>query len=192
MSIPAKRFIRSLLLRLFPKASEPMLVLLLVRAGNPNRGPGYRASLRTPDEGAHLVTRGIILNPRYGDPPPELSISLATFSPCTSHNPSINSKIAMRASIWVLKRRRSSSSHSRVAKKLSHMALSKQSPPCPSTAAPRPRHSVCRRRTRCTGCHGRSDESPPPAGVVRAPCQALPVPVPCADEFPSPRPQSCG
>src|ERR1700737_2886775 len=85
MSIPAKRFIRSLLLRLFPKASEPMLVLLLVRAGNPNRGPGYRASLRTPDEGAHLVTRGIILNPRYGDPPPELSISLATFSPCTSH-----------------------------------------------------------------------------------------------------------
>src|ERR1700737_994880 len=88
MSIPAKRFIRSLLLRLFPKASEPMLVLLLVRAGNPNRGPGYRASLRTPDEGAHLVTRGIILNPRYGDPPPELSISLATFSPCTSHKPS--------------------------------------------------------------------------------------------------------
>src|SRR5260370_16076643 len=34
----------------------------------------------------------------------------------------------MRASSWVLKRRRSSSSHSRVAKKLSHMALSKQSP----------------------------------------------------------------
>src|ERR1700730_586311 len=87
MSIAAKRFIRSLLLRLFPKASEPMLVLLLVRAGNPNRGPGYRASLRTPDEGAHLVTRIIILNPRYCDPPPELSISLATFSPCTSHKP---------------------------------------------------------------------------------------------------------
>src|ERR1700730_7170479 len=128
MSIPAKRFIRSLLLRLFPKASEPMLVLLLVRAGNPNRGPGYRASPRTPDEGAHLVTRGIILNPRYGDPPPELSISLATFSPCTSHKPSMNSKTAMRASVWVLKRRRSSSSHSSVAKKLSHIALSKQSP----------------------------------------------------------------
>src|SRR6266404_7928983 len=40
----------------------------------------------------------------------------------------MNSKIAMRASIWVLKRRRSSSSHSSVAKKLSHIALSKQSP----------------------------------------------------------------
>src|ERR1700761_170842 len=38
----------------------------------PIPGPGYRASLRTPDEGAHLVSRGIILNPRYGDPPPEL------------------------------------------------------------------------------------------------------------------------
>jgi TnpA family transposase len=32
------------------------------------------------------------------------------------------------------------------------------------------RQLVCRRRTRCTGCHGRSDESPPQAGVVRAPC----------------------
>src|SRR5882672_633676 len=40
----------------------------------------------------------------------------------------MNSKIAMRASIWVLKRRRSSSSHSSVAKKLSHIALSKQLP----------------------------------------------------------------
>jgi hypothetical protein len=34
----------------------------------------------------------------------------------------------MRASLWVLKQRRSSSSHSSVAKKLSHIALSKQSP----------------------------------------------------------------
>ena len=34
----------------------------------------------------------------------------------------------MRASTWVLKRCRLSRSHSRVAKKLSHMALSKQSP----------------------------------------------------------------
>src|ERR1700726_4407173 len=40
----------------------------------------------------------------------------------------MNSKTAMRASTWVLKRRRSSSSHSSVAKKLSHIALSKQSP----------------------------------------------------------------
>src|SRR5947207_1927497 len=40
----------------------------------------------------------------------------------------MKSKTAMRASTWVLKRRRLSSSHSRVAKKLSHMALSKQSP----------------------------------------------------------------
>src|SRR5229473_4703463 len=40
----------------------------------------------------------------------------------------MNSKTAMRASLWVLKRRRSSSSDSRVAKKLSHIALSKQSP----------------------------------------------------------------
>ena len=40
----------------------------------------------------------------------------------------MNSKMAMRASTWVLKRRRSSSSHSSVAKKLSHIALSKQSP----------------------------------------------------------------
>src|SRR6266852_8814189 len=93
-----------------------------------NLVPGYRASPRTPDEGANLVTRGIILNPRYGDPPPELPISLATFSPCTSHKPSMNSKTAMRASVWVLKRRRSSSSHSSVAKKLSHIALSRQSP----------------------------------------------------------------
>src|SRR6266851_4369071 len=38
----------------------------------------------------------------------------------------MNSKTAMRASLWVLKRRRSSSSHSSVAKKLSHIALSKQ------------------------------------------------------------------
>jgi hypothetical protein len=37
-------------------------------------------------------------------------------------------KTAMRASPWVLKRRRSSSGHSSVAKKLSHLALSKQSP----------------------------------------------------------------
>ena len=34
----------------------------------------------------------------------------------------------LRASAWVWKRRRSSSSHSSVAKKLSHIALSKQSP----------------------------------------------------------------
>src|SRR5450755_5093969 len=40
----------------------------------------------------------------------------------------MKSKIAIRAWTWVLNRRRSSSSHSRVAKKLSHMALSKQSP----------------------------------------------------------------
>src|ERR1700675_2504185 len=40
----------------------------------------------------------------------------------------MNSKTAMRASIWVRKWRRSSSSHSSVAKKLSHIALSKQSP----------------------------------------------------------------
>src|ERR1700758_3047375 len=40
----------------------------------------------------------------------------------------MNSNTAMRASIWVLKRQRSSSSHSSVAKKLSHIALSKQSP----------------------------------------------------------------
>src|SRR6266853_1807917 len=40
----------------------------------------------------------------------------------------MNSKTAMRASTCVLKRRRSSSSHSSVAKKLSHIALSKQSP----------------------------------------------------------------
>src|SRR6266852_99809 len=40
----------------------------------------------------------------------------------------MNSKTAMRASLWILKRRRSSSSHSSVAKKLSHIALSKQPP----------------------------------------------------------------
>src|SRR5712672_2437449 len=40
----------------------------------------------------------------------------------------MNSKTAMRASTWILKRRRSSSSHSSVAKKLSHIALSKQPP----------------------------------------------------------------
>src|SRR5208282_2802325 len=40
-------------------------------------------------------------------------------------------KIAIRASAWVLKLRRASSSHSRVAKKLSHIALSKQSPTAP-------------------------------------------------------------
>src|SRR6266851_6941891 len=44
------------------------------------------------------------------------------------YQPSMKSKTAMRASTWVLKRRRSSSSHSSVAKKLSHIALSKQSP----------------------------------------------------------------
>src|SRR5215469_4822961 len=40
----------------------------------------------------------------------------------------MKSNTAMRASTWVLKRRRSSNSHSSVAKKLSHIALSKQSP----------------------------------------------------------------
>src|SRR5271156_1759069 len=40
----------------------------------------------------------------------------------------MKSKTARRASTWVLKLRRLSSSHSSVAKKLSHMALSKQSP----------------------------------------------------------------
>src|SRR3984893_12811719 len=115
-----------------------------------NLVPGYRASPRTPDEGAHLVTRGIILNPRYGDPPPELPVSLATFSPCTSHKPSMNSKTAMRASVWVLKRRRSSSSHSSVAKKLSHIALSKQLPTEPiegRTPASRQRWP----KAKCTG-----------------------------------------
>src|SRR3984893_9349097 len=61
-----------------------------------NLVPGYRASPRTPDEGANLVTRGIILNPRYGDPPPELPVSLPTFSQCTSHNPSMKSNTATR------------------------------------------------------------------------------------------------
>src|ERR1700746_1623089 len=67
--------------------------------GNPTWSLDTVQSPRTPDEGAHLVTRGIILNPRYGDPPPELPVSLATFSPCTSHKPSMNSKTAMRASL---------------------------------------------------------------------------------------------
>jgi hypothetical protein len=40
----------------------------------------------------------------------------------------MKSKTASRASAWVAKRFQSSSSHSRVAKKLSHIALSKQSP----------------------------------------------------------------
>src|ERR1700683_450779 len=40
----------------------------------------------------------------------------------------MKSNTAMRASTWVLKLRRLSSSHSSVAKKLSHIALSKQSP----------------------------------------------------------------
>ena len=40
----------------------------------------------------------------------------------------MKSKTALRASACVLNRRRASSSHSRVAKKLSHMALSYASP----------------------------------------------------------------
>src|ERR1700733_13735867 len=60
---------------------------------------------------------------------------MAEWRRCGLYHPSINSKIAMRASIWVLKRHRSSSSHSRVAKKLSHMALSKQSPTEPTGLA---------------------------------------------------------
>jgi hypothetical protein len=40
----------------------------------------------------------------------------------------MKSNTAMRASAWVLNRLRLSSSHSSVAKKLSHTALSKQSP----------------------------------------------------------------
>ena len=43
----------------------------------------------------------------------------------------MNWKIAMRASAWVRNERRSMSSHSSVAKKLSAMALSKQSPADP-------------------------------------------------------------
>ena len=44
------------------------------------------------------------------------------------YHPSMNSKIALRASPGVLKLRRFNSSHSSVARKLSHIALSKQSP----------------------------------------------------------------
>jgi hypothetical protein len=40
------------------------------------------------------------------------------------YQPSMKSKTARRASAWVQKRCRSSNSHSRVAKKLSHRALS--------------------------------------------------------------------
>src|SRR3984893_13080105 len=127
MSMPANRFIPSPpIVRSEDLGAGARNSCLSVRESN--LVPGYRASPRTPDEAANLVTRGIILNPRYGDPPPELPISLATFSPCTSHNPSMKSYTAMRASAWVLKLVRSSSSHSSVAKKLSHMALSKQSP----------------------------------------------------------------
>src|ERR1700730_4156250 len=169
MSIPAKRFIRSLLLRLFPKASEPMLVLLLVRAGNPNRGPGYRASLRTPDEGAHLVTRGIILNPRYGDPPPELSISLATFSPCTSHKPSMNSKTAC-ALLLVFCSDRAREVHIRAWRRTARPSRYRSKRrPSPSRAARRPRGSAGRRRAKCTGYPGPNDESRRRAGAAREP-----------------------
>src|ERR1700687_3732623 len=77
MSMPANRFIPSPpIVRSEDLGAGARNSCLSVRESN--LVPGYRASLRTPDEGAHLVTRGIILNPRYGDPPPELPISLAT------------------------------------------------------------------------------------------------------------------
>ena len=44
------------------------------------------------------------------------------------YHPSMKLKQATRASAWDANRRRSSSSHSSVAKKLSHMALSYASP----------------------------------------------------------------
>jgi hypothetical protein len=46
-----------------------------------------------------------------------------------------------------------------VAKKLLHMALSKQSPTNPSTVARPPRRNVCRRSAKCIGCRDPSDES---------------------------------
>ncbi len=49
--------------------------------------------------------------------------------------PSMNWKIATRASAWIRNERRLMSSHSSVAKKLSAMALSKQSPAEPVSRA---------------------------------------------------------
>ena len=64
---------------------------------------------------------------------------------CGLYQPSMKSKMAIFAWAWLSKRRRSSSSHSSVAKKLSHMALSKQSPSEPM-----------------------EDRMPPPCGTSRA------------------------
>jgi hypothetical protein len=58
---------------------------------------------------------------------------------------------ALLASVCVLNRQRSSRSHSRVAKKLSHMACRRHRRPNPSRGAHRPHDSGGRTRSRCIG-----------------------------------------
>ncbi len=59
----------------------------------------------------------------------------------------------LRASAWDTNRRRLSSSHSRVAKKLSHIACRRRRRPIPSTALRRLPCSACRTTATCTGSH---------------------------------------
>jgi hypothetical protein len=79
----------------------------------------------------------------------------------------MNSKIVIRASALVLNLRRSRSSHSRVAKKLSHIALSyRHRQPTPSTVA-RPPPCISDRRPRMCTAHRAQTPARGPRHFVR-------------------------
>src|SRR3954469_18064962 len=103
-------------------------------------------------------------------------------------------KQAMRASIWEAKRRRSSSSHSRVAKKLSHRALSYASPtepiegrtPASLQRLPKASEVYWLPPAFAGAGSGPNDGSPLAADAGRGPCSGCPDPARLADGSPSP------
>ena len=102
------------------------------------------------------------------------------------------SKTAMRASACVLNVRRSSNSHSSVAKKLSASHYRRRLRPTPSRGEHQPPDIVCRTRSRYTASLDPNGGSRRSAAAARAPCRERRAPPAYARSSPSTSRQSVG